>query len=76
MSLGLLREREGEFRRHAGGVDGTDMRECSAIDFTRYLFSLVITEVHWETRACRKHKDRCGDPRGIRTWFFFVNSVV
>ena len=45
------------------------MRECSTIDFTRSVFPLVITEVHWETKACRKHRDRCGEPRGIRTWY-------
>jgi len=38
------------------------MRECSTIDFTRYVVSFVITEVYGETRACGKHRDRCGDP--------------
>jgi len=42
MCLALLREREGEFRRHADGADGIDTRECSIIDFTRYVFSLLL----------------------------------
>jgi len=59
--LALLREWEGAFMRHADGIDGTDMGECSTIDFTHYVFSFVITEVYGETRACGKHRDRCGD---------------
>jgi len=62
MCLALLREWEGEFRRHADGMDGTDVGEFSTIDFTRYVFSFVITEVYGKTRACGKHRDRCGDP--------------
>ena len=58
-------------------MDGTDIGECSTLDFTRYVFSLVITEGHGESRACGKHKDRCGDPRGIRTWYLcFTYTLV
>ena len=74
--LALLREWKGEFRRHADGTDGMHTRECSTIDFSRCLF-LVTPEACWETRACGKHRDGCGDPRRIRIWcLFFTYTPV
>ena len=68
MCLALLREWEGEFRRHADGTDGIDTRECSTIDFSRCLF-FVITGVYEGTKACGKHRDGCGDPSRIGIWY-------
>ena len=42
IELALLREWEGEFRRNADGADGTDTGECSTIDFTHHVFSLLL----------------------------------
>ena len=41
MCLALLRECEGLFKKRAGG---TDAGECSTVDFSRYVFSLLSRE--------------------------------
>ena len=50
MCLALLREWEGEFRRHADETDGMDTGECSTVDFSRYVFSLLLQECMKEQR--------------------------
>ena len=75
MCLALLREWEGEFRRHEDGIDGG---ECSTIDFSRCLF-YVITEVCKGTGACGKQRDRCGDPSVeilLLTTFRFIDGKL
>jgi len=49
--LDLLREWEGEFRRHADGTDGMDTGECSTIDFSHSVFSLLL----WKCTDERGH---------------------
>jgi len=41
MHLALLWEWEGEFRRHADGIEGMDTGECSTIDFSCYDMSFL-----------------------------------
>jgi len=51
-----------------------EVKELSALDFSRYVFSLLLRKctVQYErTRSCGKHRDVRGDPTRIRIWYLF-----